>query len=346
MKFESVVLSHVTGLEPPLVCTSAEIESRLGPLYQRLKLPAGRLELMTGIRERRFWPGRMLPSEAAAQAGERLLAESSAEKRGIDLLIHCGVCRDRLEPATAAYVHQRLGCPPQTQILDVSNACLGVLSALTLAAGLIESGQIVRALLVSGEDGRPLLENTIRLLLQGDWDRQTIKPFFANLTIGAGAVALLVEHEKVAEPGAGLRLLHAVNETDSSHNRLCEGAAAGEDGLEMWTEAEALLEAGLSVAQRCWERFLRETGWRVEAIARVFCHQVGRAHQRRLLATLGLPREKDFSTYETLGNTGSVALPITLARALQEKVLQKGDGVALLGIGSGLSSLMMALEKR
>ena len=76
--------------------------------------------------------------------------------------MHAAVCRDRLEPATAAYVHQALGLPGHTQILDVSNACLGFLNALVMAAGMIESGQIERALIVAGENGRPLLERTLR----------------------------------------------------------------------------------------------------------------------------------------------------------------------------------------
>jgi 3-oxoacyl-[acyl-carrier-protein] synthase-3 len=74
------------------------------------------------------------------------------------------------------------------------------------------------------------------------------------------------------------------------------------------------------------------------------CHQVGSVHRRKLYETLGLDLAKDFSTFETLGNTGSVALPATLAAAIDAGAVAEGDRVGLLGIGSGLNCLMLALE--
>ena len=55
MRYQSVCIEAFGYTLPDEIVTSDEIEARLAPLYQRLRLPAGRLELMTGIRERRFW---------------------------------------------------------------------------------------------------------------------------------------------------------------------------------------------------------------------------------------------------------------------------------------------------
>ena len=343
MIFENVRLAAHGYVIPPRAFTSDEIEERLEPLYTRLRLPAGRLELMTGIRERHFWEGPKLPSEAGAEAGAKALAAWGGDKGRIELLAHCGVCRDRLEPATAAYVHGFLGLAGDCQIFDISNACLGFINGLALAGGLIESGQIRRALLVSGENGWPLLDRTMRTLLERDFDRKGIKPYFANLTIGAGAVAWVVTHKDEAPEGA-LKLCGGVVETDSSANKLCQGDTAGGFELEMLTEAEALLEAGLSVADRAWSRFQRYLGWGAAEIDRFVCHQVGRSHQRQLVERLGLDPSLDFTTYETLGNVGSVSLPITLARAVEAGAIKPGNRVALFGIGSGLSSMMMGVQ--
>ena len=109
---------------PSDIFTSTEIEERLSPLYSRLKLSSGRLELMTGINERRLWPSNFRPSQTSAEAGMNLL-KTGIDPQQVDLLIHCAVCRDRLEPATASYVHRLMGLGGNTQILDISNACLG-----------------------------------------------------------------------------------------------------------------------------------------------------------------------------------------------------------------------------
>ena len=50
MKFEHTVIESIAVALPDDVLTSAQIEQRLAPLYERLKLPEGRLELMTGIK--------------------------------------------------------------------------------------------------------------------------------------------------------------------------------------------------------------------------------------------------------------------------------------------------------
>ena len=192
MKFENVCIESLAVALPEEVWSSVQIEERLRPLYERLKLPAGRLELMTGIRERRMWSAGTRPSDASAAAGRAVLAKSAVGAEKIELFIHAAVSRDMLEPATASFAHRKIGLPAAAQIFDVSNACLGFLNALTIAGGLIESGQIRCALVVSGENGRPLVEQTLKTLLEQPLSRNAIKPYFANLTIGSGAVAAVV----------------------------------------------------------------------------------------------------------------------------------------------------------
>lgn len=343
MRFENVSLAALDYALPPEVVTSEELERRLKPLYERLKLPEGRLELMTGIRERRFWPADHPPSAASAEAGRKVLEKSGIDPHSVDLLIHCGVCRDQLEPATASNVHRLLHLPESVQILDISNACLGFLNAMTLAGGLIESGQIETALLVSGENGRPLIEHTLETLNTQELNRHAIKPYFANLTIGAGAVAGILSRRNL-DPSKP-RLLGATVRSDSSQNELCQGGQAdGGFGLQMQTDSEALLEAGVSLAERTWKDFKAELNWSEETPDQVITHQVGRAHRNRLYEILGLDLAKDFSSFETLGNVGSVSLPITVALAEEAGRLQNGNRLAMLGIGSGLSCMMLGME--
>src|SRR5262249_25004852 len=160
--------------------------------------------------------------KASAEAGRKLIEQTKVNPREIDLFAHCAVCRDRLEPATAAYAHRLIGLGPHTQIFELSNACLGFVNGLAVTAAMGDGGQVKRALLCSGENGRPLVERTIARLNDGTLDRQQIKSYLANLTIGAGAVAALVVHQSVARPGAP-RLLASVVETDTAAANLCEG---------------------------------------------------------------------------------------------------------------------------
>jgi 3-oxoacyl-[acyl-carrier-protein] synthase-3 len=340
MKFEDVCIESLAAVVPDEIWSSADIEERLRPLYERLKLPAGRLELMTGIRERRMWAPGTRPSDASAAAGRAVLAKSQLRPEQIELFIHAAVSRDMLEPATASFAHRKIGLPGSTQIFDVSNACLGFLNSLTVAAGMIMSGQIKCALVVAGENGRPLVDETLRTLVERPLNRNEIKPYFANLTIGSGAVAAVVCHRSLVK-GRPHRLLGGIAKSATQHSELCQGDTYGAESLAMQTDSEQLLLAGVALAKETWSEFSAAHG---ADFTRYICHQVGSTHRRKLYEALGLDLAKDFSTFETLGNTGSVALPATLAAAVQAGAVRDGDRIGLLGIGSGLNCLMLALE--
>ncbi|MDR1518845.1 MAG: 3-oxoacyl-ACP synthase III [Planctomycetota bacterium] len=348
MLFANAFVRSVVLIQPPRVVSSLEIEARLAPVYERLKLSAGRLELMTGIRERRFWEPGTRPSTAAARAGEEALRRSGVPRESVGCLIHASVSRDYLEPATASLVHEKLGLSGDAAVFDLSNACLGVLNGMAQAAAMMDAGQIEAALVVSGETAEPLHEATIaKLLADRRLDRQSLKRQFASLTIGSAAVAVLLTRgggEIAGSPGR--RLLGGAAGTDSGANRLCRAdpGDATPAGPIMSTDSEGLLHAGCALAARTWEKAKRILGWDNASPDRIFTHQVGKAHAKLTLETLGLPNERDFPTVSFMGNTGSAALPGALALGIRDLEIARGARLALLGIGSGLSCLMLGME--
>ncbi len=347
MKYKNVCLASVGYELPPNAVTSQELENRLAPVYERLKLPHGRLELMSGIKERRFWGNGTTPSSAAAMAGKKALDLSGVPKEEIKVLFHASVCRDFLEPATANVVHNALGLPSDATVFDISNACLGVLNGMITLANMIELGQVSAGLIVSGEMGETLVNKTIEALnADKSLTRKTIKPAIASLTIGSAAVAVVMAHPDLIKEKH--RLIGGVVQNATEHSALCKsdgdmGFSAGAQPL-MDTDAELLLNAGCDLAEKTWVRFKEEIGWNEGDVNRVFTHQVGIAHRRKLYEAIGVDIEKDFSTVEFLGNTGSAALPVTLGIGIEKGLLKPGDNVALLGIGSGLNSIMLGIE--
>lgn len=340
MIFKHVRLHSYAYQEPELFMTSDELEAKLEPLYTRARLPAGRLELQTGIKRRGFWPKRTRPSTIASQAAEKVLKNFPAPE--IDCLIHASVCRDFLEPATAAQVHHILKLSPHCMISDLSNACLGVLSSILMAGQMIESGAIKSALIVSGENAGPLIEETLAHLLSDPlMDRKRIRPYQASLTIGSAAVAFLITHESLAPQAP--KILGGATLTDSSAVELCQGDGST-SGLMMETDSEALLKAGIKLAKDNWLKTQSLLGWTNAVVDKIIPHQVGVAHRFALLNELGLPQDRDYKTYDLYGNTGSAALPLTLIKAAEANFFKPHDKVALLGIGSGLTSTMLGME--
>lgn len=347
MQYQNVCLESIGYVVPDEIVTSEEIESRLQPLYERLRLPQGRLELMTGIAERRFWPRGTMPSTVSVESGKRAIAAAEIPREKIGALMHCSVCRDFLEPATASGVHHGLDLPAQCVVYDVSNACLGLLNGVLQVANMIELGQIEAGLVVGTESGRQLVETTIDLLNEDTTlTRNSIKSAVASLTIGSASAGILLTHRRISQ--SQTRIVGAAVRADTQHHELCQ---SGRDetvggGMQplMNTDSEQLMRQGIASGVATFREFLFETGWTHDDIDRSVCHQVGATHRRLMLESMALDPNNDFPTFAWLGNTGSVALPVSLAAAAADDFLQPGHNVGLFGIGSGINCLMLGVQ--
>jgi 3-oxoacyl-[acyl-carrier-protein] synthase-3 len=329
----------------PNVVTSDDLENRLEPLYKALNFRKGQLEAITGISERRFWDEGFRVSKGAISAGKKAIEDSEVAVEDIGMLIYGGVCRENLEPATACAVADALGISKDAHIFDVSNACLGVLNGMIQIANAIELGHIKAGLVVSCESARQIVDFTIARLLESknmDIFRKTI----ATLTGGSGAAAVLLAEKSLSDSGHSL--IGGVIKNAAQYHKLCRwGPDTGipASGLHvMETDSVGVLKNGVALGAETFREFRKELSLTEGKPDKIICHQVGSAHQKTILESLGIPQEKDFVTYKYLGNIGTVSLPITAAIASERGFLEKGNLVGLFGIGSGLNCIMLGIR--
>ena len=345
MRWKNVHLEALTAVVPDEVITSAELEKRLSPMYGALHLAPGQLEALTGIRERRRWPAGTRMSQAAARAGRQALEQSGVPAEDLGAVVYAGVCRDDLEPATACAVASELQVSADAMVFDVSNACLGVMNAMVEVANRIELGQMRAGLVVSAESSREIVDRSIERL-NGEPTLERYRLGLATMTGGSGAAAVLLTAADYS--GTEHKLVSGAALTAPQHHRLCRWGPTkgllGETTNVMDTDASGVLEHGVALGRATWDRFLSNSGWRTDDVDRVIAHQVGSGHRREVLETLGVDPSRDFSTFETLGNMGTVSVPITAVRALEAGFLQPGQRVGSLGIGSGLNCLMLGIQ--
>jgi len=330
---------------PPNVVSSDDIELRLAPMYAALKIQKGQLEAITGIRERRYWdPGFQL-SRGAALAGRKAIEASTLSRERIGMLIYGAVCRENLEPASACAVADSLDLPSACQIYDVSNACLGVLNGIVNVANAIELGQVQAGLVVACESAREIVDLTIERLNR-EKSMDVLRKTVATLTGGSGAVAVLLTDTDLT-PG-GHRLLGGVARSAPQHHRLCvwgpDTGIPGRTHHMAETDSVQVLQHGVALGIKTFHEFRRTLALDENQPDKIICHQVGATHQRTILDAIGLPAERDFTTFRHLGNIGTVSLPITAAIAEERGFLKTGDRVGFLGIGSGLNCLMLGID--
>lgn len=336
MRYSKVFLSAAGYELAPNVVTSQALESRIAPVLEALRIPSGQLESLTGIRERRWWDAGYRLSEGAVRAGKKALESAGIGPEKIEALIYAGVCREASEPATACAVAAGLGVSANAAIHDISNACLGVMNGILDIANRIELGQIKAGMVVSCESAREINDSMIASML-ADKSMDHFKLSLATLTGGSGAIALIITDGSLGGPHH--RLLGGNLRAASEHHGLCQWYRD-----TMSTDAPAVLKYGVTLAQRTWKGLLDVLGWDEGSVDKVICHQVGGAHRSSVLAGLGISEDKDFSTFEYLGNIGTVSLPLTAVIAGERDFIKPGELVAFLGIGSGLNCMMLGWE--
>lgn len=334
MIFNHVAIESLAIVEAPHRVTSAEIEARVGAQGERIGLRPGIIKMLTGVVARRWWDPGVMPSEVATMAGQAALEQAGILPEQVGLIVNTSVCRDYLEPSVASIVHGRLGLPPSCLNFDISNACLAFLNGMTIAANMIERGQVDYALIVDGEGSREITESTIARLASSHSTEQDLRDDFATLTLGSGAAAMLLCRDDLAS--STRRFRGGVSLAATEWNHLCRGTAE-----RMVTDASQLLKSGVSLAKRTFHLAMDRLGWRREELDELILHQVGSIHMSTLLGELELEPSRAHVTYSEYGNIGPAAIPFTLQKSFEAGRIFPGDRIALMGIGSGLNCAMM-----
>lgn len=336
MRYQNVCIEAVGYVLPPHVVTSGDLEDAIRPTLQRLGFPPGQIERLSGVKERRFWDPGTRPSEVAARAGFQALERAGIPLDRVQCLVNTSVCRDHLEPATAALVAGRMQMPHHVICFDVANACLGFLNGMMIAANMIELGQIDVALVVDGESCREPVTHTLGRLARPDTTIEQLRDNFATLTLGSGAVAAVLVRRDLSRTG---HLLHGgVVRSAPEHHTLCYGDITG-----MTTDSQGLLVHGAALAAETWPMAMQTFGWEVDQIDEFVCHQVSITHFRHSFETVGLPLEKAMLTFPYLGNVGPASIPLTLALGEANGRITRGTDVCLFGVGSGLGCIVMGV---
>ena len=326
-RFTNTSVLSVCGIDAPHVVTSAEFDERLAETYARVGLRPGLLQGLAGIHERRWWPEDVSFVDAAAMAGAKALAESGTDPSQVGLLVNTSVSRAHLEPSSAVAVHHTLGLSTACLNFDLSNACLGFVNGMQLAATMIDAGQIDYALVVDGEGSRGTQERTLARLASPGTTARDVLANFATLTLGSGAAAMVLG--RADQHPEGHRFLGAVGRAGTEHHDLCVG-----DLESMRTDSKGLLDAGLALSRELWEEARGEWDW--SDMDRYVIHQISQVHTEALCRALGIDLARVPRTFPTRGNIGPASLPFTLAA--ETGSLTRGDRVLCMGIGSGLNA--------
>jgi 3-oxoacyl-[acyl-carrier-protein] synthase III len=328
----NVVVESLGVYLPSGVLTTEEIVQGCA---KKLSLPLGRL---TGIKSRRVVDENEFAWDLAVRAVEECLQRSRGARTDVDAVICCNISRYdgpnftiSYEPSTAAKLCARFGFH-DALALDVSNACAGMFTGISLGEGLIKSGISRRVLVVSGEY-ISYLARTAQQTIESDFDSR-----LPCLTLGDAGAALILEGSSRTDVGfVELDLC-----TLAQHSELCI-AKSTPAGPVMFTDMLKVSQVITQQGLEHWLRTARRKKWPLEDLKHMIPHQVSQTtivsgfNELRKRAGVDVPTETVISNVAERGNTATTSHWVAVWDHARTGRIQANDNV-LFGIsGSGIT---------
>ena len=264
----------------------------------------------TGIRQRYFAKDETI-EEMATIATQNLIKKIKIDVQEIGLIIVATTSTHRLMPGIANYVQKKINIK-KCIAFDVLAGCSGYINAVDIAHMYIDSGKIEKAIVI----GVDILS---RYTNQDDINTAII---FSD-----GAGATLFEN-------SNNNLYFSNIDSIPDFNNILVNVSNSKilmDGLAIYKYA--VTETVKNVRE-----LLEKSGEKLENIKYIVPHQSNLKIIKAIANRLGISIDKLFINIDKIGNTFCASIPIALEEMQQNKLLNKGDKIILLGYGGGLNT--------
>ncbi len=307
------VLRSIGHYLPANIVTNKDLEARMETSDEWIRE-------RTGIYQRHIAAAGENTSDLAAKAALEALGKANLSPNDIDAIIVATTTPDETLPATATRVQQKIGST-RGFAFDVQAACSGFVYALSLADGLIRSGQIERALVIGAETYSRIV----------DWeDRATC------ILFGDGAGAVVLEAEENSTSG----ILHTSLFSDGNFADLLKttgGVSSTQtvgtlfmNGREVFRHAATKMGEAMLAAAAAAKVEVADIDW-------VIPHQANARIVSAMAEKFHIPLEKTITTMHLHANTSAASIPLAMAVAEADGRLKKGNLIATPALGAGLT---------
>ena len=316
-----------TGIAlPPTRVTSAELDARLGK-------PAGYVEKRCGIAWRYHASLSDSQAKLAAQALHQALQAGGVAPASIDLLICASAVAVQALPCSAISILRAAGMPSGIAGFDINSSCVSFISALEVAAGLLNSGAYRRIAIVSAD-----------LASRGiDWNHEE-----SCLIFGDGAACAIVER---GDGSSGI--LASLIEMYSDGSELCEIRAGGtrrnprtgmvDSDFLFHMQGKRLFRYAASLIEDYFARLLHKSSLTLADIETVVPHQASHLSLEHMRKRLNVSPAALVDIYRHYGNQVAASIPTALHEAVTNGRFKPGNPVMLIGTAAGLTLAGMVL---
>jgi 3-oxoacyl-[acyl-carrier-protein] synthase-3 len=306
---------------PPGVLTNAD-------LTRMLDTSDAWIVERTGIRERHIARAEETVAMLSQEASERAMAAVGVTADQLDAIVLATASPDRLLPSTACDL-QALLCAENAAAFDIGAACPGFVYALTVAEGLIASGQSETVLVVGAEKLSTITDFQ---------DRSTA------ILFGDGAGAAIVRRS--SRPGRGLLATFIKSDGrlapllyrpgGGSADPISERVVCERSHYMKMAGREVFKAAVRTMADAC-DEVLRRAGITADQVDLLVPHQANLRIIEAIAKHAGFPMSRVMVNVERYGNTSSASIPLALEQAVAEGRVGPGSVILMVAFGAGFT---------
>lgn len=298
---------------PGTILTNAELEKKVETSHQWI------IE-RTGIERRHIRGEEDTTVSMAEEAARSAIAAADIDPNKIGLIIVATSTPDFLFPNSASLLQLRLGLEDtECAAFDISAACAGFVSGLSIADQYIKTGAVDYVLLVGSE-------SLTRLV---DWQDRNTCILFGD---GAGAVVIGASDE----PGIYSTHLHA-NGAFGELLTLSGDLYERDEPCRIQMRGNEVFKIAVTKLGEIVDEVLSHNNLDKSAINWLVPHQ---ANLRIINATakkLGIPISRVILTIGEHGNTSAASIPLALDVGIRDGRIKRGDLMLLETFGAGLA---------
>jgi 3-oxoacyl-[acyl-carrier-protein] synthase III len=283
----------------------------------------------TGIKRRYHICGNETASSLATKASQNSIADAGIDSNDIGLVIVASFSQDYLFPPMSAKIHSNLSLNRDCQILDINTNCVGLVSALTIAAERMKNDHSIKYALIIGAEVLSKFTNPR--------DKETAV-FFSD---GASAVVLGRVNEL-----SGYRAAKFMTDSSTYESVRMRGGGSlypiGEGSTDLkllYTEQNGLATWKQAVTNFpvVIRKLLDHQSLTVDQIDFFIFHQANGFLIDYLMKKMKVDISKTYTNVQEIGNTGSASIGIALSEAFSKGLIEKGDNLLIAGVGAGFN---------
>ena len=287
-------------------------------LEKKFNLDSDYIEKRTGIKVRYYAEKETIEELAIKATKDMLKKNKNIDKQSIDMIIVATTTPENYMPGIANKIQKELQIK-ECNAYDILAGCNGFITAFDIASTYIQTNRAKRILVV-GVD-----------ILSKYTNPEDIGTAII-LSDGAGAVLLEgTEEEKIYSS-------YITSREDNNEILKCN------KNEYIFMNGKEIYKYAVTEPVKHIKKLLEKTHTELEEIKYIIPHQSNKRIMTAIANRLKIDLSKIYINIENIGNTFCASIPIAIDQMLENKLIEKGNKVLLLGYGGGLNTGVILLE--